>query len=163
MNRRAFIGAGGMLGLTALAGCGAAGAGKPSRTEPPGSTLPVEPDYGDWFAGVSNYEATADRRGESAVTVRVDSEANMGAFGFDPAAVAVSPGTTVAWTTTGAGGGHNVVSETGAFHSGALVRTTGHTFTHRFVDPGTYRYVCEPHRKMGMRSAVVVLAGDPGT
>jgi halocyanin-like protein len=145
------------LGLTALAGCVAAGAGEPSSPKPADSTLPVEPDYGDWFENVSNHGGTIDRRGEAEVVVSVGAKANMGSFGFDPAAVAVSPETTVVWEWTGEGGAHNVVSEDGSFDSGPLVDDAGHRYTHRFDEVGTSRYVCEPHRAMGMRGAIVVV------
>lgn len=167
MDRRAYVRAGalvGLGGLSALAGCSAAEAqtpAAPSATAEP--TLASEPDYGDWFRGVSNHDATVDRRGRSTVTVAVGAPANMGAFGFDPAAVAVSPGATVVWTWTGKGGAHNVVAEDGSFDSGPLVDVPGHTFGHRFDDPGITHYVCAPHRAMGMRGAVVVLEGPaPG-
>ena len=163
MYRRDYLYAAGLVGLggvVSLAGCSAAGSPSPGPAAEP--TLPTEPDYGDWFGGVSNFHGTVDRRGEDAVAVDVGAPANMGAFGFGPAAVAVSPGTTVVWEWTGEGGGHNVVAEDGSFSSGALVDGAGHTFTYRFDEPGVHRYVCEPHRTMGMRGAIVVLAGERG-
>lgn len=161
MYRRDYLHALGLGGLAALAGCTAAGASSPEHDADP--TLPTEPDYGDWFTGVSNYHATVDRRFESTVVVEVGAPGNMGAFGFGPAAVAVSPVATVVWEWTGKGGGHNVVADDGLFTSGGLVDAAGHTYELRFDAPGVFRYVCEPHRTMGMRGAVVVLAGEPGT
>lgn len=161
MYRRDYLHALGLGGLAALAGCSAAGASTPEDNAE--LTLTAEPDYGDWFKGVSNYDATVDRRGESMVVVEVGSPGNMGAFSFGPAAVAVSPGATVVWEWTGKGGGHNVVADDGSFTSGGLVDTAGHTYERWFDAPGVFRYVCEPHRTMGMRGAVVVLAGEPGT
>jgi halocyanin-like protein len=67
----------------------------------------------------------------------------------------VSPGTTVVWTWTGAGGSHNVVAEDGSFESD-LVVAEGHAFSHTFEEPGTVRYVCTPHRALGMKGVVVV-------
>ena len=147
-------------GLSALAGCSAAGASTPVGVEP---TLLTEPAYGDWFDGVSNYAGTVDRRDESTVTVDVGARGNLGAFGFGPAAVAVSPGTTVVWRWTGRGGGHNVVADDGTYDSGPLVDEAGHSYERRFDAPGVSRYVCEPHRAMGMRGAVAVLADDAGS
>ena len=157
MRRRGFLGAAGAVGLAAVAGCAATQARSSGEAEQ--ATLATEPAYGDWFRGVSNYEGTIDRRGLATVTVGVGTPGNMGAFGFGPAAVAVSPGATVVWEWTGRGGGHNVVAEDGSFTSGGLVDAAGHTFAHRFDRPGPHRYVCEPHRAMGMRAAVLV-AGD---
>ncbi|WP_411968035.1 halocyanin domain-containing protein [Haloferax sp. YSSS75] len=157
MYRRTYLRTAGLLGLTTLAGCVAAGAGESSSVKTAEPMLPVEPDYGDWFENVSNYDGTTDRRGESEVLVHVGTKANMGSFGFGPVAAAVSPGTTVVWEWTGKGGSHNVVSEDDAFDSGPLAAAAGHRYTHRFDDVGTYRYVCEPHRAMGMRGAVVVV------
>jgi len=143
---------------TLLAGCSsgrAADAGKPR--------VPNEPDYEGWFKGVSNYDGTVDLRGHSQVRIAVGSAGNMGAFGFAPAAVAVSPGTTVIWEWTGNGGGHNVVAADGDFDSGSLVSTKGHTFEHTFDDPGIFPYVCAPHRAVGMRGAIFVALGEPGS
>lgn len=161
MYRRDYLHALGLGGMAALAGCSAAGASTSEHDADP--TLPTEPDYGGWFSGVSNYNATVDRRNESRVGVEVGAHGNMGAFGFGPAAVAVSPGATVVWRWTGKGGGHNVVADDGSFTSGGLVDAAGHTYELRFDAPGIFRYVCEPHRTMGMRGAAVVLAGEPGT
>jgi len=60
--------------------------------------IPVEPDHKGWFDGVSNYRDTKDRRNADAVTVEVGVEANSGYLGFGPAAVAVTPNTTVTWS-----------------------------------------------------------------
>jgi len=86
----------------------------------------------------------------------VGAPGNMGAVGFAPAAVTVSPGTTVTWVWTGKGGGRNVVAEDGSFSNGSLVDSGGYRFEIRFAEHGIDRYVCEPHRAMSMRGAVVV-------
>lgn len=44
------------------------------------------------------------------------------------------------------------------FDSGRL--TPGKTFAHTFDVEGTYRYVCLPHEKFGMKGTVVVTDGD---
>jgi halocyanin-like protein len=113
--------------------------------------------YGDWFENVGNYEGTRDLRGQSEVTVEVGAGEN--GLLFDPPAILVDPGTTVVWEWTGAGGGHNVVEETGAFDSGSAVAEEGTTFEHTFADAeegDVFRYVCEPHRAVGMKGAVAV-------
>jgi hypothetical protein len=77
--------------------------------------------------------------------------------------VRISPGTTVVWEWTGAGGGHNVVAEDGTFSSGEdYVSEAGYTYEYTFESEGTYRYVCVPHETLGMKGAVVVSTGDGG-
>jgi halocyanin-like protein len=109
----------------------------------------------DWFANVENYEGTADRTGQSAVTVTVGSSGNGGAFAYDPPAIRIDRGTTVTWEWTGDGGGHDVVAVDGTFES-ELASAAGTTFTHTFDEAGTHRYYCTPHRSLGMKGAVVV-------
>jgi halocyanin-like protein len=116
------------------------------------------PDYGDWFENVGNFEETVDRTGADTVTVDVGVEGNNGTNAFGPAAVRVDPGTTVVWEWTGSGA-HNVKAEDGGFES-QITGEAGFTFQHTFEETGIHRYVCTPHRAMGMKGAVVV--GDDG-
>lgn len=147
-----------VLGIAGLAGCTD---GRAADRDKP--RVPTEPDYQDWFEGVSNYEGTIDARSLDEVTVLVGTEGNLGRFAFGPPAMAVSPSTTVVWEWTGGGGGHNVVADDDAFDSGDVNSTEGHTYAHTFIDPGVYKYVCEPHETMGMRGAIVVAPGEVGT
>ncbi|WP_458206972.1 halocyanin domain-containing protein [Haladaptatus sp. NG-SE-30] len=114
-----------------------------------------DPDYGDWFGDVDNFDGTVDMTGKKTVTLEVGSEANGGGFGFGPAAVRVDPGTTVTWEWTGNGGSHNVAAEDGSFKSDML-SDAGATFEHTFEEKGITKYACEPHKSMGMKGAVVV-------
>ncbi len=75
LSRRQFVGA--AAGTAALAATGTA-------------TAQEEPDYGGWFDDVSNYDGTADKRGQDTVTITVGAQGNNGAFAFDPPAVMVS-------------------------------------------------------------------------
>ncbi len=77
---------------------------------------------------------------------------------FEPAAIEVSPGTTVTWKWEGRGA-HNVVATDGKFDSGGI--TSQGPFSHTFKSPGTHYYYCEPHKESGMKGAVVV--ADSGT
>jgi len=121
-----------------------------------------EPDYGGWFDDVSNYDGTADMRGQDSVEVAVGAEGNGGQFAFDPPAVMVSPGTTVVWTWTGQGGPHNVVSDgDGPLDSGDPVPDEGTTYEHTFEEESIYKYVCNPHAGLGMKGAVAVQSGEP--
>ncbi|MBP1987052.1 halocyanin domain-containing protein [Halolamina salifodinae] len=119
----------------------------------------AEPDYDGWFDGVENYDSTVDRRGQSEVTVDVGVDNGGDPYGFGPPAVRIDPGATVVWEWTGRGSSHNVVAEDGSFESD-LAAEEGHTFSHTFEEKGVYRYVCTPHRSLGMKGAIVV--GDVG-
>ena len=66
-------------------------------------------------------------------------------FMFAPTSLTVKAGSTVTWTNKD-GEPHTVVSETGLFRSGAL--DTNESFSFRFDQPGTYRYVCSIHPRM---------------
>ncbi|SEO37845.1 halocyanin domain-containing protein [Halogranum amylolyticum] len=116
--------------------------------------------YGDWFDDVDNFAGTVDRRGEEVVTVEVGAAGNGGAFGFEPAAVQVDPGTTVRWLWSGEGGFHNVVASDGAFES-EMSGDDGHVFEHVVEGRGVATYACEPHVAMGMKGALLV--GDAAT
>ncbi|PSP53163.1 hypothetical protein BRC67_02430 [Halobacteriales archaeon QH_3_68_24] len=149
-RRTVLRSAAGVLGGAALAG----GAG----------TVAAQSDgFDGWFDDVSNFDGVVDRRGNDGVVVEVGVDANGGAFGFGPAAVRVSPGTTVRWEWTGEGGGHNVVADDGTFNSGEPDSSADTTFEHTFEETGTYLYVCTPHEAIGMKGAVVVQeGGDSG-
>ena len=149
MHRRRFVRSIGLAGALALAGC-------TGRTSSPGQKLDPEPSYGGWFDGVSNYDGTLDLRGRDTVAVEVGARGNLGYYKYAPAAIAVSPGTTVEWTWSGKGGVHDVRAESDSFRSGDPVAEKGHTYSHRFDSPGVYKYYCTPHRSMGMKGAVFV-------
>jgi len=138
VSRRRFLATTGLLG--ALAGC-------------LGDDDIEEETYGTWFRGANNFEGTVDRTGTAEAVVTVG--AGDG-FSFDPAAVRVDVGTTVAWEWTGEGGQHNVVEEDGAFES-ELYLDPGRRFEHAFEEPGVFRYVCTPHQARGMVGAVHVV------
>ena len=85
LGRRGFIRAG--VGTAVAAGI--AGAGGTAAAQA----------YGGWLSDTSNYEATQDHTGESAVTVAVGAGENGQLFA--PPAILVDPGTTVTWEWTG--------------------------------------------------------------
>jgi halocyanin-like protein len=152
-----FAGAVAVFGTTGLAGC----TGRGAQRQPAGAQLPNEPNYKGYLDDTSNYDHTHDMRGKDAVTIQVGAAGNMGEYAFEPAAVAVSPHTTVTWEWTGGGGEHNVVASEGAFTSGPPVTDAGTTFAFTFDKPGVYKYVCEPHEAMGMKGAVFVALANP--
>ena len=161
MDRRAFLRAAGLLSagvIGSLAGC--PGQEPPDNGDSP--YVPTEPNYQGWFENVSVYRGTIDARGQDEQQVEVGVRGVNGYYYFGPPAIAVSPGTTVTWVWTGRGGTHNVVSTSGAFTSGQLVETKGHTFTYTFDNPGVFRYICNPHQSLGMKGSVFVSLGQLG-
>lgn len=120
-----------------------------------GTEAPAEPEYGDWFLGVPNYDGFVDHTDDDPVTVLV----GAGEHGvlFEPAAVTVAPGTVVVFEWTGDGGQHNVEHEGGDWENpDGLVDAAGHTYARTFEEPGTHLYKCWPHAGVGMKGAVFV-------
>ena len=159
VTRRAVLG-GTVAVATGLAGCSGGGTasgaadstdGAASDGEGTGTTEAVAA----YLSNAGNYDGVVDETGASEVTVTVGSEANGGHFGFAPAAVRVSTGSSVVWEWTGLGSTHNVVAEDGSFES-KLVAEEGHTFSRTFAEPRTVEYYCTPHRTMGMKGVVIV-------
>jgi len=66
-------------------------------------------------------------------------------FMFNPMDVTVTVGTDVTWENQD-GEPHTVVSLTGDFRSQALDEKD--KFSHRFDQPGSYKYICSIHPKM---------------
>jgi plastocyanin len=118
------------------AATGAAGGSAPvagtdagSTAGPTAPTAPGEP--------VSEAPAEPAAPGSADVSV-VD-------FAFEPATVGLGAGGTVTWRLAGAAP-HTVSAVDGSFDSGML--QPGATFSHRFDEPGTYRYACAFHPQM---------------
>ena len=88
-------------------------------------------------------------------------------FGFSPATIAVTAGTTVTWTNTG-GVIHSVTSDTGAFDSspscpaGACINP-GSSYSHVFATAGTFAYHCRVHSNMHGTIIVKPAATTPTT
>lgn len=151
-GRRRYLRAMGAVAAgSLLAGCTDDGNGSSPGTDGGSGANSVD----DWLSGTGNYDAVEDATGEDAVTVEVGAQGNKGANAFAPAAIEVSPGTTVTWDWVD--GYHNVVATDGEFDSGSPERNA--TFEHTFETPGTVLYYCDPHESIGMKGAVVV-AGD---
>jgi len=168
LTRRTFVG--GTIALAAgMAGCsggggtasGEGGSGEDTSDDTQatgtdgGSGDSVPSEVEEYLADTDNYDGVVDETGTSEVTVTVGTEANGGNFGFGPAAVRVSSGTTVVWEWNGLGSSHNVVEEGGSFES-ELSMEEGHTFSRTFEESGVIEYYCTPHRTMGMKGVVVV-------
>ena len=163
LTRRTFVG-GTVAVVAGMAGCSGGGTASGEDESSAGGDEPGTADGGgsaapdgveEYLANTDNYDGVVDETGSSEVTVAVGVEANGSNFGFGPAAVRVSAGTTVVWEWNGLGSSHNVVEENGSFES-ELVAEEGHTFSRTFEEPGVVRYYCTPHRTMGMKGVVVV-------
>ena len=152
ITRRDLLGAVSTIAFVGLAGC----AGQAAEPGNDCEKLPTEPDYKGWLDDVETYDGTCDARGQDPVTVVVGARGKEAYWEFAPAAVAVSPGTTVVWEWSGKGGGHDVVSEHGTFDSGRPHSEAGTRFEHTFAAPGVYRYYCTPHKRAGMKGAIFV-------
>ncbi|WP_435064816.1 halocyanin domain-containing protein [Halobaculum sp. EA56] len=152
VGRRRLLAAAGAGLAAALAGCSGGGSGDDGGSNGTGGSEP----YDGYLSGAAGFDGSvADRTGREEVSVAVG--AGDG-FAFDPAAVRVSPGTTVVWEWTGAGSRHNVVAEDGAFES-EYYAAEGATFPHEFEDPGVTKYYCTPHRNLGMKGVIEVVEG----
>ena len=88
--------------------------------------------------------------------VEVANGAGPRGMAFDPAAIAVSPDTTVVWQWTGRGNEHDVVAVDGSFES-ELVESDTKTFSHTFDASGEWIYNCSEHERRGMKGVVVVV------
>jgi halocyanin-like protein len=162
VTRRTVLG-GTVAVVAGLAGCSGGGGGG-SGSDGDESTATPAGDGGsggsadaveEYLSDTGNYDGIVDETGTSEVIVTVGTEANGGNFGFGPAAVRVSTGTTVVWEWNGLGSSHNVVAEDGSFES-ELAAEEGYTFSQTFEEPGTVEYYCTPHRTVGMKGVVVV-------
>jgi halocyanin-like protein len=160
MKRRDFMRAAG--GTTAAAGAtvGAAGPVAASSAggggEGGGQQVPV---FGSYLEDANGYsqENVTDARGQDSVTIEVGAGDGLA---FGPAAVWVSPGTTITWEWTGEGGSHNVVPNEGpaGFEHQEQVGESGHTYEYEVTeeDAGITTYFCQPHETSGMKGGVAV-------
>lgn len=143
MRRRQLIATIGVTGAVALAGC--IGDGE----------TPTEPEYGEWFGNTDNFDGFEDYTDTERVTVLVGT--GDPAFQFDPPAIGVSPGTTVVFEWTGAGGDHNVEAENKGWNNpNGTLDEAGHTWERTFDSAGTHLYKCWPHEEVGMKGAIFV-------
>ena len=147
LSRRTYLSLVG--GTAAVAGCSTSSAQAPSYDAP---SVSVPETVGSYLSDTSNFDGTAlDLTDRSEVTVGVGAEGNAGNNAYSPAAIRISPGTSVVWEWLR--GNHNVVDTDGAYQSNL---GTGLTFEHTFEKTGTYTYYCSPHERYGMKGAVVV-------
>ncbi|WP_181685798.1 halocyanin domain-containing protein [Halorhabdus salina] len=141
-----------------LAGCSSSRSGEDTTSQYPEYT-DVPESVEEYLSDTSNYDGTGiDARDAEEVSVTVGARGNGSFWAFGPPVVAISQGTTVVWEWNGKGSGHNVVSkdDRDPLDSGRAVTSSDKTYEYTFEEPGTYLYVCIPHRVSGMKGAVIV-------
>lgn len=87
----------------------------------------------------------------------------VGSTAFNPTNLTITVGETVEWQNTG--GSHNVNGTTATYpnnpESFGNAVSSGWTFQHTFMTPGTYDYQCDPHLGLGMVGTVTVMPLPP--
>jgi halocyanin-like protein len=158
MRRREFMRTAG--GATVAAGA-TAGAVQPAAAAEGGGDSGggggQEPAFGSYLDDARGYETTEDLRDQDEVTITVG--AGSDGYSFDPAAIWVSPGTTLIWEWSG-NGSHNVVVSEGpaGFSHEDIVGEEGYTYEYEVTeeDAGITNYYCSPHEGQGMKGGVAV-------
>ena len=151
VSRRALLRAGAGAATVATASGTAAAQEGTAGGGGGGNVRPVWPDY---LSG-SNDQGYEDLRGQSEVTVEVDSNF------FTPTKIWVDPGTTVTWEFVAAG--HNVKPDSqpasdlpGTEGGRNETLSAGSTYEATLETEGMYSYFCGPHETIGMKGAVAV-------
>ncbi|ERJ07162.1 Halocyanin-like protein [Halorhabdus tiamatea SARL4B] len=158
IRRRAVLTTIGGLTVGSLAGCSSDGGETTENDYPEYTDVPQSAE--EYLSSTSNFDGTGvDRTDAEEVSVTVGARGNGSYWAFDPAVVAISPGTTVVWEWSGRGSAHNVASpgDREPLYSGPAVTSDNETYAYTFESSGTYRYVCEPHEIQGMKGAIVVV------
>jgi halocyanin-like protein len=160
IGRRRYLGTGAAAVSALLAGCSGGGGGDGGdggdTSLPTASVDSAAKEAVDgWLSDVGNYDGTVFEYAADSPAVAVGAQGNGGNYAYEPAAIAVSPGTTVTWEWTGRGQQHNVVENDGGYES-ELTTEEGFTYEYTFDSTGTSLYLCTPHRGLGMKGAVVV-------
>jgi halocyanin-like protein len=176
LNRRRFLQGTALVGIPATGGClsarqsnsagtetdqssGNATDSRPTTGSPQGTeSATPSADLQEWFVDTENFDGTVvDRTDAETVKITVGAKSGDRHLAFDPPAVQITAGTTVKWTWTGEGGGHNVVFPNGDISSSQIHARAGTHFQHTFEQSGTFRYRCKPHADFGQKGAILVL------
>ncbi|MFC3476897.1 plastocyanin/azurin family copper-binding protein [Halobacterium litoreum] len=85
-----------------------------------------------------------------------------GSLSYSPASLTVSPGTPVRFVWLD--GGHNVEPEgqpaDADWQGHSALESRGFSHEYTFEVPGTYEYVCTPHRTQGMQGSITVESSE---
>jgi halocyanin-like protein len=166
MKRRDFMRTAGGATVAAGATVGAAGPAAASSSGGESGGAQQVPDFGSYLEDANGYDESnvQDVRGEDSVTIQVGASDGLA---FDPAAVWVSPGTTITWEWTGEGGAHNVKNNEGPMplESGSPTDQEGNTYEFEATEEhaGITTYKCVPHEGQGMKGGVAVGDDVPTT
>lgn len=137
------------------------GSGDTQRQSPEQLETPLldqlDAETREWVTTIRGDVTPEDARGTASVTVDVG--AGEQGLSFDPAVLRVDPGMTVRYRWTGRGGVHDVTFRE-SDRASARTYEAGHTWTVTLDEPGVHRYVCSPHRPLGMKGLIVV--GESG-
>lgn len=171
-TRRRLLRTVGVAGATAFSGCLFGGSGgstnasddtataSPGRSEQPSEYTPASelspPDSIDSWINDANGPDLFPARGDPPVVEILVGVWENGRLAFRPSFLEIPTETTVRWRWLGESGSHNVVAIDGTFDSGRPVAQKGVLYEHFFEEPGEHAYVCEPHRREGMKGAVLV-------
>ncbi|HLX59231.1 MAG TPA: plastocyanin/azurin family copper-binding protein [Ktedonobacteraceae bacterium] len=130
--------------LVLLAACGGGGTTSTGTTPTAGGTTPTTAPSG-------STPTTAPSGNTMAVSI-----ISSNTFAFSPAAITIKVGTTVTWTNM-TSAPHTVTSDDGkSFDSGISnpISASGGTYSHTFMQPGTFTYHCQIHPFM--KATVIV-------
>lgn len=132
-------------------------AGDTNRQSPGNLDDPVfselDEETRQWIQSARGDITPRNARGKQTVTVNVG-DGNQG-LAFGSPVLRVDQGTTVTFRWTGSGGVHNVnVLELD--RKSSLTYEQGTTYDVTFDEQAVYRYVCDPHRAIGMKGIVIV-------
>ncbi|MBX0287256.1 halocyanin domain-containing protein [Haloarcula salinisoli] len=157
-DRRSFIRAIGAVTVAgAVAGCSGGGDSGNGDGTATGSGSDVPEAVSSYLSETTNFDGSlTDETDSDSVTIDVGAQGNNGAFGFGPAAVKISTGTTVTWEWTGEGSNHNVIAQEGASFESEQSMEEGFSFEQTFEETGVVTYYCGPHETLGMKGALVV-------
>ncbi|MFB6119235.1 halocyanin domain-containing protein [Halosegnis sp.] len=117
--------------------------------------------FDGWLSETDNYDGVVDRRGREEVIIKVGAEGNGGPLAFEPAAVHVSPGTTVRWEWVGPRRYDVVDPELG--YESRQVAGAGYSYAVEFGGDGLSTYECTKYGDRGMRGVVLVGEGPRET
>lgn len=91
----------------------------------------------------------------------VDGTAENPVNTWNPRDVTIKAGETVTWTFPDSDGFHNVASDSPNWTLTSPITTRHPPVSHRFADPGIYKFVCEAHR--GTMEGTVTVTDAAGT
>jgi plastocyanin len=130
-----------------------AGTPAPNATPSPAPTTPGEATEGTPPAPLPVADSSTSVSAAGSASVSILDGSSQSAFRFSPSSITVGTGDSVAWTNNGSEP-HDVTGS--GLGSGTL--QPGQGYSHTFVSPGTFSYICSIHPFM--EGSVTVQAAD---